>query len=117
MDRSCLIVDDSRAFLASAAALLASQGMRVVGCAASAAEALRMADELEPQLVLVDVDLGDDDGVVLARQLARRRPGIVIVLSSAHELGDVPELIVGSGTVGFLSKTALSAEALEELVG
>jgi len=116
VNRSCVIVDDSEAFRASAAALLESQGMTVLGCACSGDEAAQMADALEPQVALIDVALGDEDGIVLARQFADRRPGIAVVLVSAYEQSDASELIAGSGAVGFLSKRALSARAIEALL-
>jgi CheY-like chemotaxis protein len=58
----CLIVDDSRAFLSSARALLESQGMTVTACAASSEEALAVAERAKPQLALVDVELAGEDG-------------------------------------------------------
>jgi len=53
-----LIVDDDRLFLEAAHDLLEREGLRVVGVAATAAEALRRAEELRPEVVLVDIMLG-----------------------------------------------------------
>lgn len=79
---SCLIVDDSEAFLASAARLFSAQGFRVVGLAASGDEALALADALRPDVALVDVELGAEDGIELARRLlAGPAPGHVILIS------------------------------------
>jgi DNA-binding NarL/FixJ family response regulator len=66
----CVIVDDSEDFLASATRLLESQGMQVIGRASSGEEALALTDELAPDVVLVDIMLGEEDGIGLARQLA-----------------------------------------------
>ena len=71
----CLIVDDSEEFLASACRLLGSQGMVVVGCASSGDSALKLVYELEPDVALVDVQLGDEDGIVLSHELVERAPG------------------------------------------
>jgi len=58
MDLRCLIVDDSRRFLEAARSLLEREGIAVVGVASTSAEALRRAEELKPDVALVDVDLG-----------------------------------------------------------
>jgi two-component system nitrate/nitrite response regulator NarL len=108
-----LIVDDSDEFLASAARLLETQGMRVVGSATSAAEALRLAEELEPDVALVDVELGEEDGVALARELEARRPPTRTILISAHEREDLG--LAGGDEVSFLPKSDLGAEAIEQI--
>ena len=70
----CLIVDDSRAFLSSARALLESQGMTVTACALSGEEALTIAKRAKPDLALVDVELAGEDGFMLARSLIAQDP-------------------------------------------
>jgi two-component system, NarL family, nitrate/nitrite response regulator NarL len=112
----CLLIDDSRAFLASAARLLESQGIDVVGCATSAGEALRLVAELEPNLALVDIELADEDGIALAQQLVARTPSMRVLLISAYDPADVGELIVESRALGFLPKSALGAKAIKDLL-
>lgn len=112
----CLIVDDSASFLRSASLLLESQGVTVVGCASSRAEALELMGALEVDVVLIDIQLGEEDGVALAREPAVRAAAACIVLISSHDVDDVEELIAGSGAAGFLPKTALGAAALDALV-
>jgi CheY-like chemotaxis protein len=56
----CLIVDDNASFLHASRALLERQGINVVGVATTSREALQRAKELNPDLILVDVDLGAD---------------------------------------------------------
>ena len=108
----CLLIDDSPEFLASAARLLESQGIDVVGCATSAAEALDLAAVLEPNLALVDIELGEEDGISLAQQFEACAPSTRVVLISTHDPADVGELIVESRAAGFLPKSALGAEAI-----
>jgi DNA-binding NarL/FixJ family response regulator len=60
-----LIVDDSWLFLEAARDRLEREGLRVVGVAATSAEALRRAEELRPEVVLVDVALGVRAGLSL----------------------------------------------------
>jgi DNA-binding response OmpR family regulator len=61
-----LIVDDSWLFLAAARDRLEREGLRVVGVVTTSAEALRRAEELRPEAVLVDVMLGGESGFELA---------------------------------------------------
>jgi two-component system nitrate/nitrite response regulator NarL len=113
----CLLVDDSEEFLASATRLLESQGVEVVGHAANGAEALRLAVTLSPDLALIDIELGDEDGIALAQELAGRAPGTRVVLISAYERDDLSDLIPESSAIGFIPKRALGAEAIGDLLG
>jgi two-component system, NarL family, nitrate/nitrite response regulator NarL len=112
VDVRCLLIDDSLEFLASAARLLESQGIDVVGCATSTGEALELVAALEPNVALVDIELGDEDGIALAQEFEVRAPLMRVVLISAYDPADVGELIVDSRAAGFLPKSALGAEAI-----
>jgi DNA-binding NarL/FixJ family response regulator len=115
----CLIVDDSPCFLAAARVFLERQGIKVVGMASNGAEALRLAEELRPDVTLLDIDLGGESGLELARRLHREaapaRPAVILI--STHVEEDYAELIAASPAVGFLAKTALSAVAIQNLLG
>ena len=65
-----LIVDDHPSFRASARKLLESEGYDVVGEAADGAGALEAAEQLHPDVVLLDVQLPDLDGFEVAKRLA-----------------------------------------------
>ena len=69
MPPRCLLVDDSQAF--RRAVLLEREGLTVAGVASSIAGALRQARALRPDLILVDIGLGDESGFELARLLAQ----------------------------------------------
>jgi len=112
----CLIVDDSAEFLASARALLEAQGLQVVGVARSGEDALALAEQLRPEVALVDIELGQEDGIELARRLSERVPVTRIVLISTHPEEEFGDVIIGGPAAGFLSKTALSAAAIAALV-
>lgn len=113
----CLIVDDNEEFLAAASRLLEAQGLRVVGRASSATQALLLAERLCPDVVLVDVQLGEEDGIELARRLTARADATRVVLISTHSRQDLAELVEESTAAGFLTKRALSASALADLLG
>lgn len=113
----CLIVDDSESFLASASRLLAAQGVEVVGCASSGAEALQLAQKLEPDVALVDVQLGREDGLEVTRRLAATAPVTPVILISSHSKYELAELVCASSAAGFLPKASLGADAIVELLG
>jgi two-component system nitrate/nitrite response regulator NarL len=112
----CLIVDDNEAFLASASRLLESQGADVVGCATSSAEAMSLTAALSPSVVLVDVQLGDEDGLELARRLSAQPAAPPVVLISTRSADEVLELLDDSPAIGFLAKKALGADGLLQLL-
>jgi DNA-binding NarL/FixJ family response regulator len=110
----CLIVDDNPSFLDAARILLGREGVDVAGVASTSAEALRRAEELAPDLVLVDVVLGDESGFNLARRLGA--VGAIVVLISTHDQADIEDLLKGSAAVGFLPKSELSANELRRIL-
>jgi DNA-binding NarL/FixJ family response regulator len=112
----CLIVDDQRSFRDAARSLLEAGGLEVVGVAATAGEALRLAAELKPDVALVDIDLAEESGLDVAAELAAGSPGLRVVLISIHREEDFEELIEASPAIGFLPKTHLSGPALRALV-
>jgi two-component system nitrate/nitrite response regulator NarL len=117
MSLQCVIVDDYQPFLKVARAKLERQGMVVVGVATNGAEALRQARELNPDVALVDISLGGESGFEIALEISPY-VGSVILISSDDRYADedYAELIAGSPAVGFVSKAALSADAIGRLV-
>jgi DNA-binding NarL/FixJ family response regulator len=114
----CVVVDDNPAFVAAARALLEREGVTVLGCTGSGAEAVRLVAELRPDLVLVDIDLGAESGLELARRLAGPAGAAVppVILISTYDEEDYADLIADSPAVGFLPKEALSAAAIRRLL-
>jgi DNA-binding NarL/FixJ family response regulator len=112
----CLIVDDSEEFLASARRLLDSQGLDVVASATTGAEALRLAGELTPDVALVDVELGPEDGIELARELQQRVPTLRAILISAHTVDDLEELLADDPGIPYVPKSSLGVAAIEAVV-
>jgi CheY-like chemotaxis protein len=125
MPLRCLLVDDNEAFLEASSVLLEREGLTVVGMASSIAEALRQARALRPDLILVDIGLGDESGFDLARLVAQDgqgdRPGhgggADVILISARAETDYAELIAESPAAGFLAKSELSALGISRILG
>ena len=117
MDLTVLIVDDSPGFLDAASSLLERGGLEVVGVASTTADALTLAQQLRPDIVLVDIHLSRESGFDLARQLDATVPGgHRLILMSTHAEADFAELIAASPAEGFISKDALSAQAIRRVL-
>lgn len=118
MSTSVLIVDDHPSFRASARRMLEASGYSVVGEAADGAAAVAAAGALDPDLVLLDVQLPDIDGFeVAARITALGGSAPVIVLTSSRDLSDLGDAVAESPARGFIAKSELSGKALAELAG
>jgi len=92
--------------------LLGREGVDVVGVASSGAEAVRLAAALRPEVTLVDIDLGEEDGFEVARRLSE--DGRSVILVSTHAEEDLAPLIAASPALGFVSKARLSARAIRD---
>ena len=116
MATSVLIVDDHPSFRASARMLLESEGFEVIGEAEDGASALRAVEELRPDVVLLDVQLPDIDGIEVAARLSKNGSGPAIVLTSSRDLADLGLVRERSPVRGFIPKAELSGAALEALL-
>ena len=114
-----LLVDDNQDFIDAAARLLEAEGLTVAGTANTAAAAVALAASLRPEVVLVDIKLGRESGIYLARQLSGglnlEEPRVVLISTHAEE--DFRDLIEASPAVGFVAKSALSADAIRAALG
>jgi DNA-binding NarL/FixJ family response regulator len=109
--RTAVIVDDHAGFRAQAARLLEAAGYRVVGSCPDAQAALALLTEVQPDVVLVDVQLPGIDGFGLVERLGLdRRPAVVLV--SSREAADYGGRVGRSGAAGFITKAELSARSL-----
>jgi DNA-binding NarL/FixJ family response regulator len=115
----CLLVDDNGAFVETARLLLAREGVVVAGTASSIADAVRQVSELRPDVVLVDIALGDENGFDLARRLAADATGgaMVVIMISTRGGADYADMVADSPAAGFLSKDELSAAAIQRILG
>jgi len=111
----CLLVDDNTTFLETARSLLARDGITVTGTASSSAEAVRQATALRPDVAVVDIGLGAENGFDLARELVSR--GITVIMTSTSAEADYADLIADSPVAGFLAKTELSAAGIRRILG
>ena len=110
-----LIVDDHPSFRASARVLLEAEGFDVVGEAAGGRAALVEAGRLQPEVVLLDVQLPDIDGFDVASRLSNGA-GPDVVLTSSRDSSDFGPLVARSGARGFVPKAELSGARIHELL-
>ncbi|HTA00201.1 MAG TPA: response regulator transcription factor [Streptosporangiaceae bacterium] len=118
MTSGLLIVDDDRLFLEAARVLLEREGLPVVGVVTNSVQALRLATDLRPDVILVDLMLGDESGFDLTRRLDGHNEAAdpVVILMSTYSEADFAELIAESPAAGFLPKSELSADAIRRIV-
>ena len=116
MPCSVLIVDDHPGFRARARALLAAAGYQVVGEAADGESGVRVARDLSPDVVLLDVQLPDITGFEVVRRVHSEPDPPAIVLISSRDATDYGRRIGRSGALGFISKSELSARTLGALL-
>jgi len=114
---SYLIVDDNSLFLEASKTLLTHQGLNVIGTAESAEQCVALADELDPDVILVDVDLGADSGLALAARLTEAPVNRHVIFTSTHHADDYADLIAETNALGFIAKAEICREAIEALVG
>jgi DNA-binding NarL/FixJ family response regulator len=105
-----LIVDDHQPFRESARRLLESEGFEVVGEAENGVAALRLAKELGPDIVLLDVQLPDFDGFEVAERLGQLEPAPDVILTSSRD--EYGPLVAASAARAFVLKDELSADTL-----
>jgi DNA-binding NarL/FixJ family response regulator len=106
-----LLVDDQELFREGVRVIIDAQdGMRVVGAAGDGVEAIRLVDELRPDVVLMDVRMPQMDGVEASRQIfapervARRTKPVRVIVLTTFNLDDRAATAIRHGASGFLLK-------------
>jgi DNA-binding NarL/FixJ family response regulator len=117
MRPTLLIVDDHAGFRSLARRLLTSGGFEVVGEAANGQAAVTAARRLQPDVVLLDVQLPDIDGFEVMMRLRQDAAGPAVVLTSSRDRSDYGERVDRSGARGFIPKAELSGAAMRALIG
>jgi DNA-binding NarL/FixJ family response regulator len=106
-----LLVDDQELFREGVRVIIdAQEGMRVVGAAGDGVEAVRLVEELRPDVVLMDVRMPQMDGVEASRQIfapervARRNKPVRVIVLTTFNLDDRAATAIRHGASGFLLK-------------
>lgn len=116
-----LIVDDHRGFRRALAAVLSRvKGIEVAGEAEGGVQATEQADAIDPDLVVMDLSMPDLSGIDAMREIHRGRPGLPVVILTAHADPGLEREAREAGASGFVAKGTGLADlvlVLEEAVG
>ena len=111
-----MIVDDDPSFLATVRLLLEAEGFDVVGEALNGLDGVAAVAELDPDIVLVDVNLPEIDGFEVVKRLADGGRTATVVLTSIRSEADYGDLVETSRAHAFITKADISGEALAEIL-
>jgi two-component system invasion response regulator UvrY len=112
-----LIVDDQAPFRSVAAALVRRvRGWAVSGEAETGEDAVRLAAELTPDVVLMDINLPGITGIEATRRIVAAAPATAVVLVSTYALDDLPEEARRCGAIGYVRKDDLTPRLLRDLL-
>ena len=113
-----LLVDDHALFREGLAGLFAYQDdFKVVGEASDAESALAQVAVLQPDLVLMDIDMPGEDGIATTRRLKAEFPQVTVVMLTVHDATEKLLEAIKAGAQGYLVKNIRSAELLDQLRG
>ena len=112
-----LIADDHRLFVEALEAILNSSGrMTVVGHASDGREAVQLAGELQPDVVLMDIGMPVLDGIEAAQAIRAERPdACILMLSGSNSRVDV-DRAREAGVAGYVTKDRVAAELIDAIV-
>ena len=108
-----LLADDHTMVRQSVRRSMESEGFVIVGEAADGEEAVRLALEVLPDVVLMDISMPVLDGVEATRQVRRQLPGTQVVVLTMHADADVVRRALRAGAAGYLTKDCSVAEVAE----
>lgn len=109
-------MDDSAAVRTSLSSLVDGHGdLEVVGTAENGRDAIDKVEELGAELVLMDLQMPEMNGLDATRTIRQRRPAVQVIVVTMHDSQGVRAACHSAGAVGFATKTAGSREILEEI--
>jgi pilus assembly protein CpaE len=113
---SVIVVDDQAPFrLAAKAVLRRMEGFELVGEAGNGVEAISLAHEVQPDLVLMDINMPEMGGIEATRLIMAERPETVVILCSTYGVSDLPPEAATSGARAYVHKEQLEAKTLRRL--
>ncbi len=113
---SVMVVDDQQPFRDAARAVIDRlEGFEIVAEAESGEEAVEVASAVHPDLVLMDINMGDMDGITATSIITSSNPDTMVVLLSTYELTDLPPTARTSGAAAYVNKDDFGGRSLRRL--
>jgi DNA-binding NarL/FixJ family response regulator len=112
-----LLVDDHALVLAGLEWMLSDNGIEVVGTASNGSEAFMKFEMLKPELVLMDIQMADCDGIETTRRIRKEYPEAKIVMLTAFEDDDNLLAAVRAGAEGYLLKGMEPEDFIRQIAG
>jgi DNA-binding NarL/FixJ family response regulator len=113
---SVIVVDDQAPFrLAARAVVRRTEGFELVGEAANGLEAISLADSLNPDLVLMDINMPEMGGLEATRRIVAEHPDMVVFLCSTYDVNDLPAEAKTSGARAYMNKEQFGPATLRRL--
>ena len=110
-----LLVDDHPLMLFGISAMLEGKGVEIVGTAGNGIDALKKAEELKPDVMMLDIVMPGMDGIELARRMRAEMPDVALLVLSSDSSIATLEVLLNIGIDGFLSKTSEASVMLDAI--
>jgi DNA-binding NarL/FixJ family response regulator len=113
-----LIVDDHRLFAEALQAILAlDERIDVVGLAASGEEALRLSQQLRPDVVLMDISMPGVGGFEATRRIRAGQPDVRVLMVTGSDARQDVHAARSAGAAGYVTKDRIAAELIDAILG
>jgi DNA-binding NarL/FixJ family response regulator len=111
-----LVVDDHDYLRFGVTSIInANEDYRVVGEARDGATAIKLARESKPDIIIMDLGLGKDDGITISAQILKETPGIKIIALTVYREVSFIERAMKAGLKGYVSKNSIYSELLNAI--
>ncbi len=112
-----LIADDHRLFGQALEAILATDDrLEIIGHAADGAEAVQLAQSVDPDVILMDIAMPIMDGLQATKQIRKQKPqACILVLTGSNSRNDVDQARE-AGAAGYVTKDRVAAELIDAIL-
>lgn len=109
VDDHQLIIDGLRGFIEN------SDDFQVVGEANTGMEAIRLAEVLDPDVILMDIEMPEMSGIQACEEIKKKSPEVKVIIVSMHNEKQLIKKLIDQGADGYLLKNSKQSEVLEAI--